>query len=426
MANISYPGGAPASSGAPSAISRARDFYGTPATVQPYSLFHGLFTYNVSGLLWRTSNAASGNGTATSVDGALTLTSGTVSGGSTVLESRRNLRYEPDRSIRYATATPGFPTGGAARVRFGQYTDTHGYFLVYDTSDGSLKLYTRNTTGIVAPGSEDHTDGTGAATTTDTLQATATLPSGADLTKATLFDIEAHWRGVGEIRCSINLVDGGGSARLGVSADLWSGNPGLPVRFEAIADEASNSKTFNFGCVDMASMGGQGPVYVPQGANIVETAFDNTERPILVIQAAGFLGGMPCTRDSVLRAVGYSVDAKATVRVYKGGTAASLASWANLDDSSAIIVGKGSVSSTWSATGAILLHEEPFTAAGVGEAAFDPNPTAITYISPIPGTLTTGANRGDPAYGDLIVVTVQKSTGGTVNCAVHVEIGEDF
>lgn len=89
------------------------DAWGRQKVYYDHSLFNSIFTYNVPNRNWEevAVDAADGytilTGTgvrATSEDGALKITSGTVADEGTALLSKRHPRYQPNRGHLYSTA----------------------------------------------------------------------------------------------------------------------------------------------------------------------------------------------------------------------------------------------------------------------------------------------------------------------------------
>lgn len=405
---------------------RATDLFGQPVVTQQRSKLSGLWTYGIPAHKWRVSNLSGGDGTATTVDGALRVSSGTVSGGVTRVESKDHPRYEPDRMFGWVTATPGLPTG-AVKIRIGLFTTWEGFYVEWNGNDQTVKAYTRRTTGVVAPSPEDHSSGLGAATITNTLAYACVLPAGADPTKATLLDQWVQWRGVGNLLTLINLEEAGVTDRLGIASNLWCSNPALPFAVEVEATAGGSSKSVDFGCMDVTTYGaahfGNGDTdddfdhrCFPSGT----VALDNTERPLICFQAAGFLGGLPCTRDHhVDDVLAVTVDAAATVRIRRNATVSNAGmTWSIPESTRGLVRGIGSNTATITAAGD-LVWSRLFTA---GEK-IDITGLPWSQLRPLPGTLTTGANRGNPAYGETWVITVQKTAGGAVNASADPILG---
>lgn len=404
---------------------KAVDMLGQPVSVTPYPILTGIWTYGIPDHLWRVTNANGGDGTATSVDGALHVTSGTVNGGITRIESKDHPRYRPDQMWGLMTATNGFPIGSRLTVRVGQFTTWNGFYLSVDCATGVATFYTRRTTGVVAPAAPNyHDSGLGAATITSTPAFVAQLPPGADLSLATLLDMIMLWRGVADQKLLVNLIESGSTSRLGSAGDFWASNPALPFAVEVERHTPGDNDAVEFGCAKIATFGPVDQVYDYKPFESGTIALDNTERPLVVAQAAGFLGGMPCTRDHVIKAVGsVQVDAAATVRIYHNANVTSLGTgaWSIPDPTRGLVWGVGSITATVNVATAELFVSRTFAAGekyDFDDLYFNQHP-----VRPIPGTLTTGANRGNPAFGETFVVTIQKTVGGGVNASATPVIG---
>jgi len=404
---------------------RYTDLFGQQVVVTPVEKLARIWTYGVAESRDRTGNDGGGDGVATTVDGALHLTSGTVDGGVTWLTSRDHPRYDPDCMFGLQTATPSLPIGSRVSVHIGLLTEWEGVYVVIDCFAETIKGYTRRTTGVVAPGSEDHSSGLGAAVTTDTLAFTAALPAGADMSYATLWDILTQWRGVGNQMLLVNLEEAGASDRLGKVSGLWSGNPALPIYLAIERQTPGDNAAIEFGCARVCSWDGSSGddeyTFLPLNSETV-ASIDGTERPILVIQAAGFLAGMPCTRDhQLVKLVNLSVSADTIVRVRHNATVSNTGvTWSIPEDDRGIVMGIGSNTATVSGG---HVHYEAEWASGTSDTLVCAAPVPIR---PIPGTVTAGVNRGDPVYGGLIVITAEKASGTASDVATIALIGSKF
>ena len=400
---------------------RSIDMAGIPTVTSPVSLLSGVFTYGIPAHKYRTTNLGGGDGTATSVDGALRISSGTVDGGITRFESKDHPRYVPDRMFGAVCATPGFPVEKKVIFRMGLFTPWNGMYLQVDcsTEPRVVKMYSRTTTGVVAPGGEDHSSGLSGATTDDILQATCVIPRGSNLDYATLLDIWGQWRGVGNLRALIDVNLAGTTDRLGTASNFWTRNPALPFAIEMERKASGDNAYVDIGCFDVSSYGA-GPadwddISLPSGS----VALDATERPLIVFQAAGFLAGMPCTRDHRLeRILSLTADFTSTVRIRRNPTISNAnVTWSIPDSTRGIVQGIGSVTAT--TTGGDVLWSRAFAT----NDKIDLTDLPKYPIRPIPGTLTTSTNRGNPAYGEIIAVTVQRSVAGTVNASCTPVLG---
>lgn len=405
------------------ATQRSRDMLGQTSVVQPRNILAGVWTYGIPGHLWRVSTSGGGDGTAATVDGALRLASGTVDGGIVRIESKDHPRYIPDQMWGAGTASPALPIGSAVTIRIGQFTTWSGIYIEVDCSgSGTATLKTRRTTGIVAPSPEDHTSGLGAASTA-TASTALSIPAGVVLSKATLYDILALWRGVADQQVLFDLVQAGTTDRLGVASNLWTGQPALPFAIEVERHTPGANATVDFGCAFVKSWGEPADGFDYRPLESGNVTLDNTERPLIVVQAAGFLGGQPCLRDHICDHIdSIQVDAAATVRVYRNATPSNAnVTWSIPDATRGLVLGIGSNTATLTTTGAELIVSRTMAANAI--ATFEAPLLRSLRLRPVPGTLTTGANRGNPSYGETLVISIQKSVAGAVVASATPVIG---
>jgi hypothetical protein len=280
------------------------DAWGRAKTIIDDSIFHGMFTFNVPVTTWYESiNGVVGATTnCTSVDGSLNVTAGATLADVTYLRSYRNPRYEPNRGALYSTA--GWmtnPTGLMTR-EWGTFTDESGVFFRLK-SGGTLVGVIRTTST--------------AGGTVDT-EYPLTIPSGVDLSKGNIFDIQYQWRGVGDYKWLINLIEVGNSETLGTLTKLSMYNPALPVAWSS--ENLGDNDAMNFGCVDVTSEGGKanGKTYGSVGMSNEsgQVSITGFNQPVLAIRSKTTVGGLINTRDTLaLLASAYS-DNKSFVRIW--------------------------------------------------------------------------------------------------------------
>jgi hypothetical protein len=278
------------------------DAWDRPKTISDKSIFHGLFTYNVPVSAWyETINGVITSGTptnCTSVDGALKVLAGA---NNTYLRSYRNPRYEPNKGALYSTA--GWivnPTSAMTR-EWGTFTAESGTFFRLK-SGGTLVGVIRTTVSSI---------------TTDTEYA-LTLPAGLDLSKGNTFDIQYQWRGVGNYKWFINLVEVANSETLGTLTQLSMFNPALPVAWKST--NLGDNDPMYFGCVDVTSEGGQdhGKTYgsVSISNQVGQVAITGYNIPIIAIRSKTTVNSLINTRDTLaLLLTAYSSE-NAFIRVW--------------------------------------------------------------------------------------------------------------
>ncbi len=165
------------------------DAWGSQKVSMPFSLDHGLFTFDISALLWFMYEGGAQVYTSTNIvstDGAAVLT-GNAAKPLVRLESRLCPRYQPNRGHLFSTALwmPDKTNNGVRR--FGLFTDENGVFFRLK-ADGKLYACLKS---LSSETYEEEIDTTGIA--------------GFDVEKGNVYDIQYQWRGVGNYKFFINL-----------------------------------------------------------------------------------------------------------------------------------------------------------------------------------------------------------------------------
>ena len=231
------------------------DAWGRQKVIHDYSVFHGLFTYDVPDRLWEenamdaalayTPLAQTGI-LATSQGGALQITSGTVADNGCSLMSKRHPRYQPNRGHLYSTAgwfpnpeLDGFRKWG---LFCGYLSDARrsGVYFELEGDGSTWALYAVVKSYGVIQVKQD---------------ITALIPGGFDISKNNLYDIQYQWRGAGDYFFYLNqqLVYRTGFLNTQQELTIW--NPALGVGYECFT-YTTTPLYMNFGCVDVTSEGG--------------------------------------------------------------------------------------------------------------------------------------------------------------------------
>ena len=277
------------------------DAWGRPKVVIDNSIFHGMFTYNVPVTTWLEKN----NGVvvpftrATSVNGALNLTSGPTLNDSAELRTFRNPRYEPNRGHLYSTAL-FLPNPNAAGGRsWGYFTAQSGAF--FSLVNSILFAVVRTTLDGV--------------TTDDSYVIDTT---GIDLSKGNTYDIQMQWRGVGSYFFYINLNIVKSIDYLGTLTNLSTFNPANPLCFQSI--NLGDEVLIKVGCVDITSEGGKknGKTYgsVSISNQEGEVAITGYNVPIIAIRSKDTVNGLINTRDTLALLASAAADQRAQFRVW--------------------------------------------------------------------------------------------------------------
>lgn len=380
-----------------------RSAWGVPKFVLDKSIIHGMFSFNVPVSTWREKY----NGVevsflnATSINGALNLTSGATLDDVTNLQTFRNPRYQPNRGHIYSTA--GFlPTPAAlGNRRFGIATAENGVF--FSLESGVLYGVIRTTKG--------------GATTEDKVLINTT---GIDLSKGNTFDIQFQWRGVGNYFFYVNLQKDGSFDYLGTLSDLSMANPALPPFYEC--ENKGDEVEMQIGCFDVSSEGGDdngktyGSVSVDNDSG--QIAISGFNVPIIAIKSLDLVDGKINTRDIIaLLASGYS-DQRSLLRVW------------TTRDFSAITEND----QTWRDYGdghlQYLVYDFPDEGAAM---TFDTSKAELMFGSRVDqdqtystSALFEGRTEIYQTPGDMFIFTMHRETGGGCNVGVTYEFAEEI
>ena len=272
------------------------DAWGRAKTMNDFSQFHGVFTFDVPDKMWieYTDDVEVSKTNCTSVNGALRVAS---DAGNTKLVSKRHPRYQPNRGMLYSTAI----------------------FLDNATiANGKLYAVTRTTIDSVIV--EDRQE--------------ILLPNGYNPAKGHIYDIQAQWRGVGGLKFFIDNTIAYHFDYLGTLDELSISNPALAISFEA-----DDSGTLRFGsydvgfgmffewvfdtpddcslrcgCVDITSEGGTDEKQ--QFVSAVGEEITVSDSPILAIRIPSTLNGIINTRDVQLSRIKVDTAKKGKAEIY--------------------------------------------------------------------------------------------------------------
>lgn len=387
------------------------DVWGRPIRVAPLSMLSGLFTYGVDADEWRAT--LSGTGTVAAVDGELRPTSPT-SAGTTRFVSARHPRYQANRGHHFATATVGMITKG--RARWGLFTAQSGVFFEYDADTGIWYACRRTTTGITA--NTTHTPSTGSPTVT-TERVPFTMPADFNPSLNTLWDITFQWRGAGDVFFYVNQRLVATISRLNVSTGLGFVNPAAPVAVEVENTGTGTVSGLAFGCFDVSVDGGTEELRRLRSAALTASrAITGTNVPLIAVQAAGYLSGLFCTRDSLALRASAGGDQNAIIKVWLNPTVNGGA-WSNLRDESALVVN----TTATSITGGRLIASRRVLTDDAGIIELENRATDL-WVRPIPGAATF-SSYGNPALGDILVLTCERETGAAMNAVGTLDLAEE-
>jgi hypothetical protein len=259
------------------------DAWGRPKAIADHSIFHGMFTFNVPPEMWvEEVDAVEQVVTVnfTSKSGALLCTG--VNGQTNTLLSKRHPRYQPNRGWLYSSSCIVDTAANAVNHDFGAFTETSGMF--FRVNSGLLYAVLRTTINNV---------------TTDDVRL---IPFTGDLTKGNVFDIQAMWRGVGNIKFLVNLEEEYIFNHLGTLTELSVNNPAMPISFSL-----NGLGSIRCGCVDLTSEGGSKDTRQLGFTGTDEISLTNVETAVLVLQIEKYItyegGQVRNTMDAALRRI---------------------------------------------------------------------------------------------------------------------------
>lgn len=278
------------------------DAWGRPKVINDYSLFSGLWTFNVLDRIWlQYNNTGVGyieqplidKDLIKSIHGHLKVTGD--SNTDVHMASKRHLRYQPNKGLLYSTATIIPDPNFIGTRQFGLMTNEHyGLFfeLIGDGASWVMNVVKRSTkTGVLSEQRVNITD---------------LLPDGFDPSKGHVYDLQMEWRGVGNFYVYVDLELIYTFELLGTLTDLSIENPALSVGFTCKGAAAGSPISINAGCVDVTSEGGYraNKVYtsISTGKTLAAVKSTGTATIAVKIPQTVLYDGVqvPYTRDALL------------------------------------------------------------------------------------------------------------------------------
>lgn len=361
------------------------DAWGKVKVSQDYSVFSSTFTFNIDESQWILPTSAIGNGTTTTINGELHITSGDVEGNLNAFKSRRHPKYQSNRGHLYSSSIILRDIREGNIRRWGLFTEENGVF--FELSGETLYAVVRTYYN------------------SEVLEDRYEIPKerlkNIDLSKGNLYDFHFQWRGVGNYRFFINLEEVLVINYVGTLDRLSMSNPAVPPRFEAI--NLGTSCEIICGCIDVTSEGGKLPRlrFGSVASQVAKTASRNT--PIIALYINNTFNGLHNTRDIRLVRAALSSDRKGVVKIYttRDATAITGATW----------IDKGPYSYDTSATSINVSKMQLLSTRVV-----DANTTVVVegYADYIEYVMT---------HGDYVVITCEAPTA---SCYGVFEFGEEI
>ena len=276
------------------------DAWGIQKVSLPYSLFHGLFTFDIPSKMWFMYEGGTQVYTSTNIvstDGAAVLT--TSAGKTTLLlESRLCPPYQPNRGQLFSTALwcPSKTAVGGNREWGIQTSDAGVFFRL--KADGLLYAVRRS---LIVEVAEEVITTTGVA--------------GFDVEKGNVYDIQYQWRGVGNYNFFINNVLVKTFSNLGTLTALSMSNPSIPMVFKASTTSAHVA--MHIGCADLTSENGREPKEEGQSAYSQAVATNGSDKPVLVIFNPLTINGKVNTRTVHIHSISLRNTKKCIFKLWK-------------------------------------------------------------------------------------------------------------
>lgn len=286
------------------------DAWGVQKVSLPFSLFHGMFTFDIPAKMWFMYEGGTQVYTSTNIvstNGAAVLT--TSAGKTTLLlESRVCPPYQPNRGVLFSTAVwcPSKTATGCVR-EWGVQTSGSGVFFRLK-SDGLLYAVRRSLNVEVA---EEVITTTGV--------------TGFDVQKGNIYDIQYQWRGVGNYKFFINNVLVHTMSLLGTLTALSMSNPALPIAFKATtADAGVANCAIHIGCADVSSENGKQTEEQIGSAYAQAVATNGADKPVLVLHNPLLINTMVNTRTIHLRTASFNNTKKCTFKIWRTRSAGDI------------------------------------------------------------------------------------------------------
>jgi len=374
------------------------DAWGVQKVSSEHSLFSGLFTYDIPPERWLfyedDAEVAYASATrATSALGVATVTSGATATNNAWIGSRRHPRYQPNKGLHWAGSIglPDINKDGICKFGVGGDMENGMYFKTI--GDGNLYAC------LMSDSVETHAE-------------LITFPFDIDLTKGNIYDIQAQWRGVGNIKYfagnpatgdvelvhTINLLNT-------LTNSVSIANPALSLFMysENVTEEVS----LWCGCMDLGTEGGGSP-YLQYGQSGVSATGKTAPIGLIAIRNPSTINGDVNTRDVTLERFTFYASKRSIVDVYttRDAAAVTAGSWAT------------------TRTGSYVESNTTFTAVNTGLME------KLTTVRLAPNTESTKTNPDHNAieffivHGDYVVFVL--SSGAAVDVDVTVEWGDEI
>ena len=291
------------------------DAWWRPKVVDDFSLFHGLFTYNIPSQLWLIFENWTETFPSTRVvsdSWTWSIKSWTTSWDTAFLRSKRHPRYQPNRGHLFSTAwfLPN-PTANWIRQLWLKNTIAWVYFQLED-----WVLY-----AVVLDGNIERVK--------EVIDLTLVWMTVDDLANGTFYDIQS--RGVWNYFFYVNQKLVYQTSFLWNNTELTIANPALSVWFYC-ENTSWTEVEIRLWCVDISSEWGkkEWTTYVSV-ANSSAKSVNTADYPVMAVRIKSTLNWLPNTRDVLALRATWSSDSKSKMKAYvtRDATAITWPSWSD-------------------------------------------------------------------------------------------------
>lgn len=281
-----------------------KDAWGVQKVSLPFSIFHGMWSYDIPPSMWFMYENGTQVYTSTNIVSSSGMASLTADATNTtvLMESRVCPRYQPNRGILFS-ASLVLPNKTNDGVRdFGIFTTENGVFFRLK-SDGLLYAVRRSNSVEVA---EELIDTSGL--------------TGFDVEKNNIYDIQFQWRSAGNYKFFIGDPSTGNSKLvhtfdlLGTLTGASIENPALPISFKCT--RTTQDVNMLVGCADVTAENGLADRAQYKSTYAENVSVNGTDIPVLVIYNPLQINSQTNTRTIQLARITVACDKKATFKVW--------------------------------------------------------------------------------------------------------------
>ncbi len=307
--------------------STALDAFGRQRVSDPITLFDYASEYD-TGTIFAWNHLAIGTGSVAhdAANSSVTMTTGTTAADQIIRQTKAFFRYQPGKS-QLVMLTFTAPPGGNSTFEAGYWDGSDGCYLKRDNT-GAISINLAKGGSVTSVAKADWN--------------TNTVPE-LDLSKASLFWIDAEWLSTGRIRVGwiiegkwvvAHQFPGTGNNATGANTRTWN----LPIRFSLTNVDGGTADSITVTCATVISEGGfeyergYPTSYAQTGAKAV-----TTRAPVLMIRPQKTFNSITNRSTITPTRINVFTDAAALIEVVYGPSEWTSASWVAVNSTSSAI-----------------------------------------------------------------------------------------